>query len=316
MKRLTLMTSILLAMTALQEGRAAVDRQGTVQSETSTQPQPGKVQVRVLDGDWGRAQPAEIEDLLNAIARDLLAHFPGRRIGQIVVAPSTQGPVVLYQRGAQREYQVLLAAKGRNWGEYVYEFSHEFLHILARYDLHQPHVKPSHKWFEETVCEAASLYMLGKYARTWEQSAPRPEWRAYSREMVRFAERAFNEHHRRLPRNVSFEQWFLMHEQALIHKPHLREKNELVAMQLLPILEQTGDWRALEYLNVDPGDDGSRFHEFLVRWHQATPRSQRALISQTFSLFRYRPPGKTQAVAASGGYTWTSTTDKFGPFDR
>ena len=56
-----------------------------------------------------------------------------------------------------RPYQVMLATWSRYWSQYAYQFGHELTHILTDYDRFSPH---RHKWFEETVCEAASLFAL------------------------------------------------------------------------------------------------------------------------------------------------------------
>ncbi|MFC6518447.1 hypothetical protein ACFQAT_00495 [Undibacterium arcticum] len=207
--------------------------------------------IRVAPGEWGDATPEEIETLLYAVAGTLLTHFPERQLDPIVVSPTRQDPVVLYQKGPANEYQVHLAAKGKRWAEFVYEFSHELFHILANYENHAPPKIASYLWFEETMCEAVSMYTLIQMSMTWEQSPPRAEWASYAPTFTGFTGRVLNEPHRQLPANTSLAQWFRENGPLLLENPYLRGKNELIANLFLPILEHSQDWQAVGFLNLD-----------------------------------------------------------------
>lgn len=55
-------------------------------------------------------------------------------------------------------HEILLTAHGNGWGQYVYQFAHEYCHHLAT-----PIPILSFKgafWFEEVLCETASFYCL------------------------------------------------------------------------------------------------------------------------------------------------------------
>lgn len=290
MRRATLLTSIAITLAGFHGSGVADAKNGSQQQKNVAREEKERLLIRVAPGDWGNANPAEIEALLNSVGNQMLIHFPGKRISPIVVAPSANGPLVMYQKGPSNEYQVLLAAKDRRWAEYVYEFSHELLHILAGYDLRSPSRTARHQWFEEMLCETASLYMLKRYALMWNVLAPRPEWTDYTPEMQRFANRALSEKHRHLPRNITFDEWFQKNGPGLATKPYLREKNDLVAMMFLPLLERTPDWRAIEYLNVGNYAGELTLHDHLARWYRNTPMSQRPLVTSTFGVFRYNLP--------------------------
>jgi hypothetical protein len=206
MKKVAALTTIVLSLTGMHGARAAEHKENTQHKRTSAGSENKRTGVRVASGDWGNAAPDEIEILLNAVAGEMLKHFPGHQLDPIVVSPSRSGPVVLYQKGAQHEYQILLAAKGDRWAEYVYEFSHELFHVLANYEYHAPPRQARHQWFEEMLCETVSLYMLKRFSLTWEQSPPKDEWRYYATDLRRFTQRALTEPHRQLPGNVSFQQ--------------------------------------------------------------------------------------------------------------
>jgi hypothetical protein len=307
MKRATVVTSIFLTFASLHGTASAESASGGKQGKSLANEEKGRLQIRVAPGDWGNASPADIEALLNSVGNEMLKHFPGQRPLPIIVSPSRQGPLVMYQKGPSNEYQILLAAKDDHWAEYVYEFSHELFHIFAGYDLRPPTRIAKNQWFEEMLCETASLYMLKRYTAMWDTLAPRPEWQGYTPEIQRFTNRAFSEKHRRLPQNVKFEEWFRANGPSLETKPYLREKNELVAMRFLPLLEQTPDWRAFEFLNVGSREGDSTFYDYLARWYRKTPPAQRRLVDNALSVFHFsvpaettEPAGDVQAAAGQG----------------
>lgn len=299
MRRATLLTSIALTLAGFHGSGVADANSGGQQQKSLAREEKERLLIRVAPGDWGNVNPAEIEALLNSVGNEMLRHFPGRRVAPIVVAPSSNGPLVMYQKGPSNEYQILLAAKDGHWAEYVYEFSHEFLHILAGYDLRAPTSTARNQWFEEMLCETASLYMLKRYALSWDVLVPRPEWKGYTPELQRFTKRAMSEKHRHLPVNMTFEDWFRKNGPDLVSKPYLREKNELVAMMFLPLFEEMPDWSAIEYLNVGNRAGESTFYDYLARWYRNTPPAQRRLVKRAFGVFHFDlPPGNTGPVAA------------------
>jgi len=291
MKRMAIVTSALVSLMSAHGAGAGelklVHQHNRIGTETQVSPAPA---IRVADGDWGDARPQEIALLLNAIAAELLSHFPGKRLDPIVVSHSQQGPVVLYQKGPANQYHIQLAAKDKRWGEYIYEFSHELFHILANYEYHAPAQGMRHQWFEETLCETVSLYTLKKLSLTWEQSPPRAEWASYGPELKKFTWRALSEPHRQLPENTSLAQWFQENGASLMSQPYLREKNEMVAMLFLPLLEQNPNWQAVGYLNLDQPREGSSFYDYLAGWYRKTPSTHRELVSRAMTLFQFSPP--------------------------
>jgi hypothetical protein len=293
MRKVAVLTSVVLSLANLQAVRATEHKSSaTYPKGSAVQENKSGFSIRVVSGEWGNAQPDDIEVLLNAVAAEMIKHFPGQRLDPIVVSSSQYGPVVLYQKGPQGEYQVHLAAKGNHWAEYVYEFSHELFHILARYEYHAISQRARHQWFEEMLCETVSLYMLKHFSLTWEQSPPRSEWKDYAPDLYKFTQRALTEPHRRLPRNTSFQTWFQENGLALATKPYLREKNELVATFFLPLLEQNPDWRAVAYLNLNVPQGESSFYDHLAHWYRQTPTPHKQFVAQSMRLFHFKEPAE------------------------
>lgn len=277
--------------------------------------------IRVADGGWGDATPKEIETLLCAVSAEMLTHFPGRRIDPIIVSHARQAPIVLYEKAPDGEYQVYLAAKDRRWAEFVYEFSHELCHIVANYEQHAPPHPARHQWFEESLCETASLYTLKRMSATWDSAPPRAEWSAYAPAMHRYTERMVNEPHRHLPERSTLADWLRRNGTLLRDNPYLRDRNEVVANQLLPLLEENpGDWEAIGFLNLEVPDDETSFRDYLHHWYQRAPMQHRQFIRRTMSLFGLDAPDGAEAALAESGtkdslstHTLTATPGAAGP---
>ncbi|MDB5822139.1 MAG: hypothetical protein JWR21_843 [Herminiimonas sp.] len=293
MKRIALATSLLLTFSA-SHGRASELKHPSPVLKRSTVSQDKRdYSIHVANGDWGDAKPEEIEILLNEITAEMLTHFPNRRIASIEVSSSSLRPVVLYEKGPENQYRILLAAKGRNWGEYIYEFSHELFHVLANYENHRSPQGARHQWFEEMMCETVSLYNLKRLSTGWKEAAPRGEWVSSGPELARFTQRALSDSHRQLPPNTSLPQWFQQNRSSLLGNPYLRNKNEIVAMLFLPILEQNRDWRAVSFLNLQRTQEAKSFREYLEGWYGDTPTAHRDLIVRTMKLFKFHVPAAT-----------------------
>ncbi|WP_025916297.1 hypothetical protein [Herminiimonas sp. CN] len=293
MKRVIAGASIALSILATHDVRAADLRAEPQQKKIGNSNRAENshgLMIRVAAGEWGDAQPEEIEALLYAVADQLLVHFPQRQLNPIVVSPTYQNPIVLYQKGPANEYQVHLAAKGRRWAEYVYEFSHELFHILANYENHAPPRIASHLWFEETLCETVSLYALRRMSASWAQSPPRPEWAAYAPVLNAYAGRVLGEPHRRLPANASLAQWFKENGPLLLENPYLRGKNELIANLFLPILEHNQDWQAVGFLNLDAPQQKMNFYDYLASWHSRTPPEHQEFTRLALRMFQFDAP--------------------------
>lgn len=242
--------------------------------------------IRIDGGDWGGVRREEIETLLYAVADELLTQVPRKLSVPIVVSPTRRNPVVLYERGPGGEYRVQLHATGPRWHLYAYEFAHELCHILSNYDENAgADVTRYNQWFEEALCETASLYVLRSLAVRWEHEAPSAEWAVRATGFRLFAERLVSEGHRRLPSDQRLAHWLLDHEERLRKDPYLREKNELVANVLLPLFERyPGGWQAVGYLNRGGLEATASFDEYLAAWYAAAPMEHRRFIADVLGL--------------------------------
>ncbi len=250
----------------------------------------GELSIHVDPRGWAGAEIKTIQLVLQAVAGELLSKFPGRPLAPILVSRSMRAPVALYDRGPGGEYRIELSASGAAPGPYVYEFAHEFCHVLANYERHRHHaVTRNHQWFEEALCEVASLYTLKALSAAWQRDAPSPELAAAAPRLREIAQRFELESHRRLPAGMNLARWYQDASQRLSGSAYDRNRNEIVANLMLPLFEENPDlWEAIGFLNLDA--PGASFQQYLQNWLDNAPPRYKDVIRYTISLFFAREP--------------------------
>lgn len=256
-----------------------------------------KISIEVARGNWGNADRRDIQSILEATAGEFLSSFADVAAGDlnIRVLPRGGSPRVLYERGADGEHMVYLTARDDRWYQYAYQFSHELCHILSNFD-HKDRqgetVASANQWFEESLCETASLFTLKRLAASWVKHPPKRNWIGYGPVFAAYADQLLAQPHRRLPLSQSFGNWYEENRSSLQASPYLREKNELVATTLLPLFEREPEmWQAIAYLNADRSSAAKPFAAYLADWHAACPPASRQLVADAMRLFGISPSG-------------------------
>ena len=273
---------------------------GTIDAEpakkTTLAPSRGNpVSIRVMPGDWGGAQREDVENLLVSVARELWVYFPERSLKPIVVTPTELHPVAGYAKGPDGEYLVYLSAKGRHWSQYAYQFAHEFAHILSNYDRHGRSSVRRNQWFDESLCETASLFTLRRLGASWlnGDSVPYPHWRPYGAALQTYVQGLLSQPHRAPPAKSVFAEWFQANAASLDQNPYLRDRDELVAGMLLPLFEEYPEaWSAIGYLNLQESDATGSFPQYLSNWYRNTPERLRPFVVKIIELFGFAVAGQ------------------------
>ncbi|HSS22472.1 MAG TPA: hypothetical protein VLL54_20545 [Pyrinomonadaceae bacterium] len=230
-----------------------------------------RLTISVSDEGWGESRIQDIEKVLYSAAGEILAYIPNTPELAIIVRHSEDQPLTLYKRGPNGEFIVLLTAQDMRWAQFAYQFSHEFCHVLA---MNSKVTDNPNQWFEESLGETASLFALRRMSKTWRSSPPYPNWKDYASSLRSYAQNTINESHRSLPSDMTLSEWFEENEKSLRNDPYLREKDELVANQLLSLFEENPDgWAAVTYLNRSQPSRRQTFEEYL----KAATRNSRRL---------------------------------------
>lgn len=259
--------------------------------------------VRIAEGGWGATPVTDLQTVLDAVAREMSRHFPGRDPGPIEVIAAGNHPMVLYDKGPRGEYVIQLSARDARWYQFVYQFSHELCHVYSNYD-NKPRldgqVVSHNQWFEESLCEAAALFTLRKLAASWEADPAAGVWRDYAPTLRQYADLLMGEAHRHLPAGRSLPAWFREHHPDMQANPYLRQQDEVVSGVLLPLFEANPDnWGAIAYLNAEKGDAALSFDEYLEAWCLACPQEFRGFVEAIIALFKAPAAESIQTASAA-----------------
>jgi hypothetical protein len=254
--------------------RAADATQGAAASPTPT--------YRV-ETDGFEASEADIRAVLDSAARELWRFFPDYKIEPIVVTRGHGGPITLYQRNDRGEIVIRLDTGKTFWCQYAYQFAHEFCHVLCGFK----EGYQGNKWFEETLCETASLFVMRAMSRTWKTSPPYPNWkdyrdslRDYTDDVVRKRDKVYDVYRQGLPG------FYRAQKTTLEKEPTSRELNGAMSIVFLQLFEEQPErWEAIRWLNATPPPKGETFEKYLHRWHDAVPKKHQPFVERVAELY-------------------------------
>jgi hypothetical protein len=183
-----------------------------------------------------------------------------------------------------------LSARDTHWAQYSFQFAHEFCHALANYANNSRQTIPStpnaNLWFEESLCETASLFSLRAMSRTWQISPPYRAFRAYAPWLADYAQQRLARPEHRLAAGISFSDWFREHQPVLRKNADDRDWNTIIAAQLLPIFEaEPAGWEAVTFLNRGSSNAQKSLSEHLARWRANCPDRLRPFVSKVAGVF-------------------------------
>ena len=239
---------------------------------------------RIEAGGWGDASPEDIRRVLESTGRELLKHIPQNKIIRIHVVASDSVPQVDFKRAANGEFTVRLAVKGRFWAQLAFQFGHELGHIVSHYErINDNKIGNENKWFEETVAEVASLFVLARMAETWKTDPPYMNWKSFAPALKEYLDKLLKD--TEIPAVEKMPQWFNDNRPVLKADPHLRERNRVVAIHIFKMLERDpSQWEAFRYLNLGRPDATNSFESFLENWYYSAPKKNKGVVKEVVDL--------------------------------
>lgn len=241
------------------------------------------VAFRVEANGFDGASEADIRAVLSSAGRELFQYFPGYKIEPIVVTRGHKGPITLFARNRGGEIVVQLDTAGLFWCQYAYQYAHELCHVLCGYKAGYE----GNRWFEETLCETASLFAMRSMSKTWKQSPPYSNWRDYRDALRDYCDdviRGRTQVHEIYARGLSG--FYQAHKDQLQKESCVRELNGAMAVVLLGLFEeQPRRWEAVRWLNSTPSRPGDSFATYLQNWHDAVPAGHREFVKLLAELY-------------------------------
>jgi len=225
----------------------------------------------------------DIKATCDSAGRELWKHFPDYKIEKFVIKRGKGGPISLYARNKQGEIVIRLDTGNQLWCQYAYQFAHEFCHVLCDYEEDDP----GNKWFEETLCETASIYAIRAMAISWKTDPPYGHWkgfrdslRDYSDKVIRKWSGIYEIYEKGLPG------FYKAHQAELAKEPCNRELNGAMAQVFLKLFEEDPSrWGAIRWLNSAPSPKDETFQQYLTKWHKAVPEKHKPFVKKVAHLF-------------------------------
>jgi len=247
----------------------------------ATTPATSEFKITVIPGGWGSSGLEDIAAVCRSAEQELTRHMTDRNKDPITVRhDANQGPMVIYGKGTSGERRVLLSSQDRRWSQFAFQFAHEVCHIQCNYREREK----SNLWFEESLCETASLFVLKQMAETWKTNPPYSNWKSYSDSLRKYAEDRNADLEK--PADVSLADWFRKNEPEMRQSAIDRGKTQVVAAALLPLFEKNPQhWRAIRYLNLGDPQATLTFPQYLRDWHERVPNEHRSFVEQVAALF-------------------------------
>lgn len=217
--------------------------------------------LTVVNSNWGATSLAAVRAVLGSAYDVLTDVFGASPDAPVSIARWDRDPRTLHHK---RPYEIRLNAQDRYWCQYVSQFSHELCHVMIGFDRYKEH---KHRWFEETLCELASLFVLHRLAEVWNE-APPPDI---------LGAKDFASNHRTYAEDTQAKagsfldgplpEWFTRNIETLEADPYIRDLSRVVAVSLLGrFRDDPSLWRDCQSLGRwDPGAD-TTFADYLDSW--------------------------------------------------
>lgn len=247
-------------------------------------------EITICNANWGATSLRAIRGVLESVLGILTAPFEKVPAAPIHVLPwFSDSPAVADDH---RPYEVFLTARNRYWALYGFEFAQQVCHILTNYDSCKGH---KHKWFDETLCQLASLFALHRMADSWVANPPPtvPRASAFAPYHREYAERIERQHEPPTPAGLS--EWLREEIDHLEADSADRICTMTLAVALLPEFRRDPSlWVDCGVLNTWDAHGDRDFSAYLDSWAArlqelgAVPRTpqylRRLLDSDTVGL--------------------------------
>lgn len=161
-----------------------------------------------------------------------------------------------------------LSAKDRNYCQYVYQFAHEYCHFLVNRD--NKGERTGAYWFEETICELASIYMLRLMEKQWETTPPYKIWQSYYTSYKEYADEIINRASNKIDKPLR--EW-ISERLELLHGPeYQREIYTAIAVNIMDIFfENPNLWNIITYIKEVDRLEYTTFENFIKSLYAILP---------------------------------------------
>ncbi|MEM7015103.1 MAG: hypothetical protein AAF585_26890, partial [Verrucomicrobiota bacterium] len=166
------------------------------------------------------------------------------------------------------------------WSQYAYQFAHEFCHILCGFD----NDRSKHEWFEEMICETASLFAMRAMSKAWKNDAPYPNWVDYRHALKKYADDVIEKRPKVSKKDLAA--YYIENREELHKTTTNRELNGAIASVFLEWFEaEPKHWESIRWINPSPAAADEDFGDYLKKWREAAPERHKEFIQRIADAF-------------------------------
>lgn len=221
-----------------------------------------------VSADFSIDSSADFQGITNARVKEILVPVEMLLRKRFGSAPSH--PVEVYERNDNPRVDLIggvqrigISARKHFYMKYAYQFAHEYGHVLTNW---QDKRNARYLWFEETLAELASLYVIQSFAENQQYRFTEAQWIRYLEDIKEKYTAARLKKHGIVPMEDAH-CWFLRLAPMMEENPLTRELNGGIAAELLPhFIERPELWRALAFLNQWDTSKNQDFRDYLGSW--------------------------------------------------
>ena len=235
---------------------------------------------------WGDAIPNDIVTLLENVIKHFYDNLYKRRIlsKQVFIKnssnaiPPTDYPYITKGRYCNTIY---LDTRNRSWAQFSYQFSHELCHHII--DKVYRGENDRFGWFEEALCELASIYCIDSMSNTWQTKPPYANWRDYANSLRDYVTAITDNPQYTIA--TPFNRWLERNLNELYQNRYKRDETRIIALKLLPLFKaDTKLWETIQFLKFTNVTKSMDFKSFLASWKKAAPNRLRGKIASIESI--------------------------------
>lgn len=229
------------------------------------------MELIINNGNWGASHPKDIKEILT-VAMSMMDSYYGGGIGKNIIINNDIKlcePQVFYQKSIYGDYLMNISAKDNYWTQYCYQFFHEYCHIRMNYDLVS---NKKYRWFDESIAELASIFGLLELSKIWNNKLPIFRGNNFYKSIHEYALREIDE----IEMPINFKNWMKNNLESMEHDEYLREKNSIVAKNLLKLfIENKSMWKLLTFWNKWEKDEQDDIIITLTKWKNIVPNESK-----------------------------------------
>ena len=172
-----------------------------------------------------------------------------------------------------KDWQITLSCEsGTHWAQVAYQLAHEICHLYCNYDQCSGH---KHQWFEESLCECASIAVLDRISLDWKKSQMMAYSPDYGDSVASYITGVKDSAINQIKNQTQFVEWLSGHIDDLESSSMLRDLNRVVALYMYNSLLESNpnNWVSITTINTWNCFSNENFNEFQDSWLAASNKN-------------------------------------------